>query len=72
MNRDEEAMQETATKIQEIRDKFNAWLDSQPIAVRNELVRALQRAFHTAMCVRPYDGSAQTFPGLSFAQFPLR
>ena len=26
---DEEAMQEVATKIQEIRGKFNAWLDSR-------------------------------------------
>lgn len=66
---DEEAMQEVATKIQEIRDKFNAWLDSQPIAVRDELVRLYNERFNCY--VRPsYDGSAQTFPGLSFAQFP--
>ena len=66
---DEEAMQEAATKIQEIRDKFNAWLDSQPIAVRDELVRLYNERFNCY--VRPsYDGSAQTFPGLSFAQFP--
>ena len=42
---DEEAMQEVATKIQEIRGKFNAWLDSRPIAVRDEVGKALQRAF---------------------------
>lgn len=66
---DEEAMQEVATKIQEIRGKFNAWLDSQPIAVRDELVRLYNERFNCY--VRPsYDGSAQTFPGLSFAQFP--
>ncbi len=66
---DEEAMQEVATKIQEIRDKFNAWLDSQPIAVRDELVRLYNERFNCY--VRPsYDGSAQTFPGLSFEQFP--
>ena len=68
---DEEAMQEVATKIQEIRDKFNAWLDSQPIAVRDELVRLYNERFNCY--VRPsYDGSAQTFPGLSFAQFPYK
>ena len=62
---DEEAMQEVATKIQEIRDKFNAWLDSQPIAVRDELVRLYNERFNCY--VRPsYDGSAQTFP-----DFPL-
>ena len=66
---DEEAMQEVATKIQEIRDKFNAWLDCQPIAVRDELVRLYNERFNCY--VRPsYDGSAQTFPGLSFEQFP--
>lgn len=66
---DEEAIQEAATKIQEIRSKFNAWLDSQPIEVRDELVRAYNERFNCY--VRPhYDGSAQTFPGLSFEQFP--
>ena len=66
---DEEAMQEVATKIQEIREKFNAWLDCQPIAVRDELVRLYNERFNCY--VRPsYDGSAQTFPGLSFEQFP--
>ena len=68
---DEEAMQEVATKIQEIRDKFNAWLDSQPIVVRDELVRLYNERFNCY--VRPsYNGSAQTFPGLSFAQFPYK
>ena len=66
---DEEAIQEAATKIQEIRSKFNAWLDSQPIEVRDELVRAYNERFNCY--VRPhYDGSAQIFPGLSFVQFP--
>lgn len=66
---DEEAIQEAATKIQEIRSKFNAWLDNQPIEVRDDLVRAYNERFNCY--VRPhYDGSAQTFPGLSFEQFP--
>ena len=66
---DEEAIQEAATKIQEIRSRFNQWLDSQPIEVRDELVRAYNERFNCY--VRPhYDGSAQTFPNLSFEQFP--
>ncbi len=66
---DEEAIQEAATKIQEIRDRFNQWLDSQPTEVRDELVRVYNGRFNCY--VRPhYDGSAQTFPGLSFEHFP--
>lgn len=66
---DEEAIQEAATKIQEIRSRFNQWLDSQPIEVRDELVRVYNERFNCY--VRPhYDGSAQTFPNLSFEQFP--
>lgn len=68
---DEEAIQEAATKIQEIRDRFNRWLDRQPIEVRDELVRVYNERFNCY--VRPhYDGSAQTFPQLSFEQFPYR
>ena len=66
---DEEAIQEAATKIQDIRSRFNQWLDSQPIEVRDELVRVYNERFNCY--VRPhYDGSAQTFPNLSFEQFP--
>ena len=66
---DEEAIQEASTKIQEIRNKFNVWLDNQPIEVRDELVRLYNERFNCY--VRPsYDGSAQTFPGLSLEQFP--
>ena len=66
---DEEAIQEAGTKIQEIRNLFNEWLDRQPIEVRDELVRAYNERFNCY--VRPrYDGSAQTFPDLSFEQFP--
>lgn len=68
---DEEAMQEAATKIQEIRDRFNQWLDDEPLEVRDELVRTYNERFNCY--VRPhYDGSAQTFPGLSFEQFPYK
>ena len=66
---DEEAIQEAAAKIQEIRERFNQWLDNQPMEVRDELVRGYNERFNCY--VRPaYDGSAQTFPGLTFEQFP--
>ena len=56
-------------KIQEIRTRFNEWLDNQSAEVRNELARVYNERFNCY--VRPsYDGSAQTFPGLSFEQFP--
>ena len=68
---DEEAIQEASTKIEEIRRKFNEWLDRQPIAVRDELVRLYNERFNCY--VRPhYDGSAQTFPNLSFGQFAYK
>ena len=68
---DEEAMQEAAAKIQEIRDRFNLWLDDEPLEVRDELVRTYNERFNCY--VRPhYDGSAQTFPGLSFELFPYK
>lgn len=63
---DEEAIQAASTKIQEIRRKFNEWLDCQPIAVRDELVRLYNERFNCY--VRPhYDGSVQTFPNLSLS-----
>ena len=43
---DEEAIQEAGTKIQEIRTKFNEWLDGQPIAMRDELVRLYNERFN--------------------------
>ena len=62
---DDEAIQEAFGKIQDIRSKFNVWLDNQPIAVRDELVSLYNERFNCY--VRPhYDGSAQTFPNLSF------
>ena len=65
---DEEAIQEAATKIQDIRDHFSQWLNNQPVEVRDELVRVYNERFNCY--IRPhYDGSAQTFPGLSFEQF---
>lgn len=66
---DEEAIQEASAKIQEIRSLFNEWLDRQPLEVRDELVRVYNERFNCY--VRPqYDGSMQTFPNLSFEQFP--
>ncbi len=66
---DEEAIQEAAAKIQEIRSKFREWLDRQPLPVRDGIVREYNSRFNCY--VRPaYDGSAQTFPGLTFEHFP--
>ena len=66
---DEEAIQTAATKIQEIRTRFNEWLDNRPVEERDELARTYNERFNCY--VRPaYDGSMQTFPGLSFGQFP--
>lgn len=66
---DEEAIQEAATKIQEIRSMFRDWLDRQPLSVRDRLVAEYNSRFNCY--VRPsYDGSAQTFPGLTLEHFP--
>ena len=57
---DEEAIQVAATKIQEIRDRFNQWLDNRPVEVRDELARGYNERFNCY--VRPaYDGSAENF-----------
>ena len=65
---DEEAIQEAGAKIQEIRALFNDWLDRQPLVVRDGLVATYNERFNCY--VRPsYDGSCQTFPGLSFNNF---
>ena len=67
---DEDAIQEAAAKIQEIRIRFNEWLDSRSVEVRDNLVRVYNERFNCY--VRPsYDGSAQTFPNL-FRAVPLR
>ena len=65
---DEEAIQEASTKIQEIREKFNQWLDTQPIAIREELVRLYNERFNCYVR-SSFNGSAQTFPDLSFNDF---
>lgn len=68
---DEEAIQAASVKIQEIREKFNSWLDNQPIGIREELVRLYNERFNCY--VRPsYNGSAQTFPALSFEQLKYK
>jgi N12 class adenine-specific DNA methylase len=68
---DEEAIQAASVKIQEIREKFNSWLDNQPIGMREELVRLYNERFNCY--VRPsYNGSAQTFPALSFEQLKYK
>ena len=46
---DEEAIQEAATKIHEIRERFNEWLDRQPLEVRDELVRVYNCLLYTSI-----------------------
>ena len=67
---DEEAIQEAATKIQEIRDRFNCWLDRQPIEVRDELVRYIT-SVSTAMLGRTIEVWHKSFQSRSLSgQFP--
>lgn len=47
---------------------FNEWLDRQPLFVRDGLVTAYNERFNCYVSPS-YDGSGQTFPGLTFNQF---
>ena len=61
---DPEAIQLANTKIDEIRDGFTEWLDSQSDEFKERLVDRYNRRFNCF--VRPrYDGSHQTFPGIN-------
>ena len=68
---DSEATQAAAVKVQDLRDRFCDWLSQQPIEKKDELESLYNRRFNNE--VRPhYDGSMQTFPGLSFDQFDYK
>lgn len=65
---DAEATQAAAVKIQDMRDRFVDWLTSLPIEEKDELEALYNRRFNNE--ARPhYDGSMQTFPGLTFDSF---
>lgn len=61
--RDTETIQLANSKIDEIRNSFNEWLDEQSKEFKDRLGDLYNRTFNCF--VRPnYDGSHQTFPGL--------
>ena len=61
--RDGAAIQLANTKIEEIRNGFTDWLQSQPDGFKNKLAEKYNRLFNCF--VRPnYDGSHQEFPQL--------
>ena len=68
---DAEATQAAAVKIQDMRDRFVDWLNGIPIEEKDKLESLYNRRFNNE--VRPhYDGSMQTFPGLSFDKFDYK
>lgn len=65
---DTEATQLATSKIQDIQEKFTEWLNERPEDIKTELTDLYNKRFNCF--VRPqYDGSHQSFPGLSFDQF---
>jgi len=65
---DNEAIQACATKIERIQELFAEWLDTLPVSEKDKLAHTYNVRFNNS--ARPhYDGSCQTFPGLSFENF---
>lgn len=68
---DTESTQLAASKVQDIQDKFIDWLNNRPDEVKLSLADMYNERFNCF--VRPdYDGSCQTFPGLSFDKFDYK
>ena len=68
---DTESTQLAASKVQDIQEKFIDWLNNQPDEVKQSLADMYNERFNCF--VRPdYDGSCQTFPGLSFDKFDYK
>lgn len=68
---DTESTQLAASKVQDIQDKFIDWLNNRPDEVKQSLADMYNERFNCF--VRPdYDGSCQTFPGLSFEKFDYK
>lgn len=68
---DAEATQLAASKIQEMQEKFIEWLNDRDIRIKDELANTYNERFNCF--VRPhYDGSFQSFPGLSFDKFDYK
>ena len=65
---DTEAIQQCCVKMEEMQQRFTDWLNGLPVRQKDELAYLYNERFNNS--VRPhYDGSCQTFPGLSFEQF---
>ncbi len=68
---DIELTQLAASKVQDIQEKFLDWLNNRPDGVKQSLADMYNERFNCF--VRPeYDGSCQTFPGLSFDKFDYK
>lgn len=68
---DTESTQLAASKVQDIQDKFIDWLNNRSDEVKQSLADMYNERFNCF--VRPdYDGSCQTFPGLSFEKFDYK
>lgn len=65
---DNEAIQQVKMKVDSMKEKFIEFLEKMPVEQKDELADLYNRRFNHS--VRPhYDGSFQTFPGLSFNNF---
>lgn len=65
---DTEAIQACTVKIQRLHELFIDWLNAMPVAEKDRLAGLYNERFNNS--VRPhYDGSCQTFPGLTFENF---
>lgn len=65
---DTDAMQMAAAKIERLQNGFVDWLNKLPVQEKDALTTEYNRRFNCY--VRPaYDGSHQTFPGLTFEKF---
>ena len=65
---DTEAIQQCCVKMEEMQQRFTDWLNGLPVKKKDELAYLYNERFNNS--IRPhYDGSCQTFPGLSFEQF---
>ena len=65
---DTEAIQQCCVKMEEMQQRFTDWLNALPVKQKDDLAYLYNERFNNS--VRPhYDGSCQTFPGLSFEQF---
>lgn len=68
---DNEATQLAATKIQDMQEKFIDWLNNRDNYTKQYIADLYNEKFNCF--VRPqYDGSCQTFPGLSFDKFDYK